>query len=217
MDCGQHKTLTGAGDDADKGFVKGASLDSEAVASPTTSMDVGRLVAMLQVGSVEVVVSSVSVQAAIPVDRTFYSTGSISLSWLMTLAVESCEVIVDASIVALAQQKLQQATDPSAVHPSAEDCCDSDSLDDWNLATAGGVKMHHPLTDAPVVMNDLATTSLNSMALKEIESLSYVAMMMSCDLTMLVRMSAFLVQQLQLNYLTDSTMVAVHQLTVMAC
>lgn len=85
--------------------------------------------------------------------RTFYSMDLTPLS-LMILAVESCEVIVDASVVALAPLKLMLAKVQPVVRRDEGDCSDLDLPGDWSSAIAGDVRMHHLMMDAPAEMCD---------------------------------------------------------------
>lgn len=86
--------------------------------------------------------------------RTFYSVDSKPCLKLTILVVESCEVIVDASIDAHVQLRLLLVMDLEVVHQDAMGCSDSSLLDDLNLVIVVDVKMHRLQMDAQVVTFD---------------------------------------------------------------
>lgn len=96
----------------------------------------------------------VAAPAGNQVVHTFCLMDSIPYLMPKILAEESCEVIVDASIDAHVQLKLQLAKVQLAAHQDAEDYFDSGLLDDLNLVTAADAKTHHQLTDVQVEMSD---------------------------------------------------------------
>lgn len=85
--------------------------------------------------------------------RTFYSVDS-KPCLLTKLAVESCEVIADASIDVHAQRKLLLVMDLQVVRQDATGCSDSSLLDDLSLAIVVDVKMHRLQMDEPAATFD---------------------------------------------------------------
>lgn len=140
--------------DAGKGFARDALLGFEVVASLMALKDVGQQAAKLPVENDSAVASSVSVRTENRVVHTSCSMDSTPSMMMKRREVESCEVIVDASIDVRVLQKLLLVMDQRVVHPSAKDCFGSDSLDGSSLATVDDVKMHRQTMDAPKEKSD---------------------------------------------------------------
>lgn len=99
-------------------------------------------------------VSWVFVPAANLVVRTFYSKDLTPCLMLKILVVESCEVIVDASVDVHVQLKLLPVMVLMAVHPDAKDYCDSSLPDGSSLETVGDGRTLHQQKDAREVTSD---------------------------------------------------------------
>lgn len=101
---------------------------------------------------------------------------------LSTMAVVSCEVIVDASNVSHVQLKsLMAMVQQAGLGSNAMDCFDSNLPDDFHLATVVDVNVTKMLHLAPEAMIDSTMTSSMTYFPMVIESHSNYAEMMVCD------------------------------------